>query len=146
MSADRKDVFIDGKAVAAVDQRIRESTAYTRGVMTSWANPMEGIATGPAGKIVNAPVLRDPSVPHGTLPIPAVKVAPTQNDFVLIPLQGMKAFKKLLPHCFELEVRLSKEQSKMLLDTLSSMPTPKKMFDAKAIIALMEALQKKVGS
>lgn len=147
MSTDRPDIFIDQKAVAAVDQKIRETQAYTRntGLMTSWLNPMEGVTTGPLGKITT-PTKVTPSVPHGTVGNAdrAIKILPPKDDFIVVPMQAMKAFKKLLEHCFELEVKLTQEQSKMLLEMLQAMPTPKKMFDAKAIFALMDSLARKV--
>lgn len=146
MSADRKDVFIDQAAVQAVDRKIRESTAFTRGVMSSWANPMDGVMSGPMGKITVPPKLVD--VPHGTPGNPNISartaIPSPKEDFVVIPMQGMKAFKKLVEKSFELEVRLTQDQAKMLLDMLQAMPTPKKMFDAKPIFALMDSLARKI--
>lgn len=73
-----------------------------------------------------------------------VVVAPVPKvlGLVKIPSQAMKSFKRILDLCEDLEVRLTHEQSQMLLESLQSMPTPKRMMDAKAIFELIEALQK----
>lgn len=134
MSTDNKDVFVDQKAVAAVDARIQESKRLTSGVMSSWANPLEGVApTGPAGKITSPRKMELPEL------LPSFKPA---ASIVKIPPQAMLTFKKLLPILEDVEVKLTQEQKAMFLATLQEMPTPKKMMDAKAIFELMEALAK----
>lgn len=138
MSTDKADVYIDEKAVAAVDAKIRESQALTSGLMSSWAKPMEGVTDGPQGKI--------------TPPKQKTEIAQTPNapslaraaggGFVVIPAQAVKIFKQLLPLLGDIEVRFSPEQKTLFLDALQEMPTPKVMADAQAIFKLMEALQK----
>lgn len=136
MSTDNKDVYIDRAAVALVDAKIQESKSMISGLMSSWGKPMEGVTDGPMGK-VTAP---KPQAIAAQYAPPAKGPASDGKVFVTIPMQGMKAFKQLLSQWFEVEVRLTADQSKMLLENLQSMPTPKKMFDAKAIFNLMESL------
>ena len=137
MSDDRKDVFIDKAAVDRIDAKISESKRLTAGIMSSWANPLEGSpSSGPAGKITPP---RKVEVEDTTLRTSAHSVA---IGFVKVPAQAMGTFKKLLPMLEGVEVKLTDDQKGMFLATLSEMPTPKKMMDAKAIFELMEALQK----
>lgn len=133
--SENKEVYIDQVAVAAVDARIKQTKAMTAGLMSSWARPMEGLTEGPMGK-VTAPKPQEAPILHAA----PVKAPADEKRFVVIPLQGMKAFKALLPTWFEVEVRLTPEQAKAFLEMLQQMPTPKKMYDAKAIFNLMESL------
>ena len=140
MSADNKEVFIDQAAVERVDARIRESKAMTQGLMSSWSNPMEGVTEGPMGK-VTAPK-QIPVYPKESAGGVAAQIMPKDEKvLIVIPLQAMKLFKSLLGQWFELEVRLTPDQAKMLLESLQAMPTPKKMFDAEAVFNLMNSLR-----
>lgn len=136
MSDDRKDIFIDRKAVEAVDAKINESKRLTSGMISSWSNPLEGATEGPKGKITPPRKVEHES--------PSLQVSPKSAavGFVKVPMQAMGTFKKLLPMLEGVEVKLTLEQKGMFLNTLQEMPTPKKMMDAKAIFELMEALAK----
>jgi len=136
MSTDKADVYIDEKAVAAVDAKIRESQALTSGLMSSWAKPLEGVTEGPHGKVTV------PKPREDALPIASQTSRAPGGGFVVIPAQAIKIFKQLLPLLGEVEARFSPEQKKLFLDSLQAMPTPKVMSDAQAIFKLMEALQK----
>lgn len=72
------------------------------------------------------PIRQPPSLPRAKL--------------VTIPKQAIKSIIRLLPLFEAVQMNLTSEQSKMLLDSLSSLPTPKNMMDAKAIFNLMEML------
>jgi len=137
MSTDKADVYIDEKAVAAVDAKIRESQALTSGLMSSWAKPLEGITEGPHGKVTQPKpqekLLRE---------MPATVSAVDGKKLIKIPTQAIKCFKRILELCDGLEVRLTSAQSQMLLESVQAMPTPKRMMDAKAIFELIEALEK----
>ena len=137
MSTDKTDVYIDEKAVAAIDAKIRESQALTSGLMSSWAKPMEGVTEGPQGKIT-APKKEAIEYQTGKIQIDN----PLSSRVIKVPSQALKAFKQLLPLFGELEIRFSPEQKQLFLDSLQEMPTPKVMSDAQAIFKLMEALQK----
>lgn len=138
MSTDKPDVYIDEKAVAAIDAKIKQNQEFMRGVMTSWGNPLEGIKSGPAGTIT------PPKPPERITTSASIlqTMAPTPGSFIRIPAQGIKSFKRILELCDTLEVRLSEEQKKMLLESIQSVPTPRNIMDAKAIFELIEALSK----
>lgn len=134
--SDNKEIYIDRNAVAAIDAKIKETSTMTRGLMSSWSNPMAGVESGPQGKIT-------PPKKELVQEKVALHQPPSKQDekvLVTVPMQGMKALKALLPNWFEIEVRLTPEQARMYLEALQAMPTPKKMFDAKAIFSLMESL------
>lgn len=139
MSTDKPDVYIDEKAVAAVDAKIRETQAMTSGLMSSWARPLEGLTKGPAGDIT-PPKKIDFNEGVTTKVLGGVYFQP--GVIIKIPAQAMKPFKRILELCDSLEVRLNEEQKKMFLESLQAVPTPKNIMDAKAIFELIEALQK----
>ena len=137
MSTDKNpDVYIDEKAVAMVDAKIKETQSMTRGLMSSWSRPLEGVTKGPAGDVTvpkpQEKLLRE---------LPSI-VGADNKKFVKVPVQAMKSFKRILDLFENLEVRLTSEQGKMLLESVQAMPTPKRMMDAKAIFELIEVLQK----
>lgn len=133
MSTDNPNLIIDDKNVAIVDAKIRETQALTRGVMSSWENPLEGVHEGPMGRV---------TVPKKDLEIQNVRASLSSQPFVTVPTQAIKEFKRLIPLFGEVKVLLTDEQKRVFLDSLQSMPTPKMMSDAKAIFTLMEALSK----
>lgn len=135
MTDPNPNVYIDENAVAAVDAKIRESKSMIQGVMSSWDKPLEGITSGPLGKIT-PPKAAEQQTEH------AVQRISSQFGIVNIPVQAMKTFKQLLPLFGDIAVRLSPEQKKLFLEALESTPTPKIMLNAKAIFALMESLSK----
>lgn len=138
MSTDKADVYIDEKALAQVDAKIQESQRMTKGIMSSWANPMEGVTQGPLGKIT-APKPEEKLLQE----LPKNYVAVNGGVFfVKVPVQSIRVFRKLLPLFGDVEVRFTPEQKKLFLDALEGTPTPKVMSDAKAIFTLMESLSK----
>ena len=134
--SDNKEVYIDREAVAKVDAKIKESKAMTSGMISSWNNPIEGITKGPNG----APITKakTETVDVG---FPSVQETIKKNGLIIIPFQAMKQFKALLGYIEMLEVKLTQDQARMFLDSLSEMPTPKKMTDAKAVITLISSLE-----
>lgn len=139
MSTDNPNFRIDENAVAKVDARIRETKALTKGIMSSWANPMGGIQEGPKGK-VTIPKVR--SLPDEPIGLCDGKVYTSQPICIKVPAQAMKTFKQLLPLFGDVDVSLTPEQKKLFLEALEQTPTPKLMSDAKAIFGLMESLSK----
>lgn len=140
--SDRKEVFIDHAAVDAVDRKIQQSQNLTRGIMSSWSNPMEGLESGPQGP-VSKPKPRQAVPQLSSVNVPRETLAPSSAGGVIkIPAQAMKCFKRVLAMCESIDVKLTPDQAHMLLDAVSGMPAPKNMADARAIIGLIEALEK----
>lgn len=63
-----------------------------------------------------------------------------KSRLVTIPPQAMRSFKTLLNLFGAVQVNLTSDQSKLLLESLEKTPTPKNMVDAKALFNLMEIL------
>lgn len=124
--------------LALVNKKEREGRLGS-GLSASWTTPeseLEKIV--PADKLE---LIRKSQAAHPLREVKETFTVRQSPKLVTIPKAAMGSFKRLLPLFEAVQVNLSTDQSRMLLESLQAMPTPKNMMDAKSIFNLMEALQ-----
>ena len=130
-----------------MEQRDRQRSGSAGvGIMASWTGTASLDDLDPAlipedkRRMLEATQAKQAKPPENDPPRPQAGPMP-KSGMLSVPPQAMKQFRDYIKNVSTIKVQLTSEEARLFLDIVESMPTPKAMSDAKAIIRLTEQLE-----